>query len=368
MTAATVGAEDVAAQGILGAMPSPVLVVDRDLAIAFVNPAGEQLLAAGRSLLEGRALAEFVTFDCPLLDLLRRVQLQAAGISEYGVAVASRRGEVHVVDLHLTPMTDRPGHVLVVVQPCSMARRLGQALAARGATRSIATLASTLAHEVKNPLSGIRGAAQLLDGNLSDDDRSLVQLICDETDRICALVDRMEQFADGRPLARRAVNIHRVLEHVRRLAENGFARHVRFIERYDPSLPAVDGDRDGLVQVLLNLAKNAAETVSRREGEITLSTLYQHGLRIGIANSRERLELPITVEVADNGPGVAEEIAGHLFEPFVSGKPDGKGLGLPLVAKIVADHGGVVEFENLPKGALFRVRLPAHPDLPEGEV
>jgi two-component system, NtrC family, nitrogen regulation sensor histidine kinase GlnL len=344
---------------ILAAMTSPVLVVDEALRLAFVNPAAEQLLALGRNQLQGRSLAEVLTYDSPLIDLIRRVQLHGVGISEYAVSLAGRRGEERVADLHVTPLAEAGGPVLAVLHPCSVARSLDQQLAHRGAARSVASLAATLAHEVKNPLSGIRGAAQLLEGALSDEDRPLVRLICEETDRICALVDRMEQFADGRPLVRRPVNIHRVLEHVRRIAEHGFARHVRFVERYDPSLPAVDGERDGLIQAFLNLVKNAAEATPAGDGEIVLATQYQHGLRIGLPNSRERLELPITVEVADNGQGVPEDIRRHLFEPFVSGKPAGKGLGLPLVAKIVGDHGGVVGFHNLPKGALFRVHLPA---------
>jgi two-component system, NtrC family, nitrogen regulation sensor histidine kinase GlnL len=224
----------------------------------------------------------------------------------------------------------------------------------------VAGLAATLAHEVKNPLSGIRGAAQLLEASVSKDERPLIRLICDETDRICGLVDHMEQFADGSPIERSPVNVYLVLEHVRRLVESGLGRNIRFVERYDPSLPSVDGHRDQLVQVFLNLVKNAAEAVPREGGEIRLSTQYTHGLSARVANSRERVELPIMVQVQDNGPGVSDDMVGHLFDPFVSSKPSGTGLGLSLVAKIVGDHGGVVEFENLERGATFRVRLPAY--------
>ena len=211
--------------------------------------------------------------------------------------------------------------ILVVLHPCSVARRLNHQLVYRGGARAVAGLAATLAHEVKNPLSGIRGAAQLLEGSVAEDERPLIRLICEETDRICGLVDHMEQFADGRPIERGPVNIYLVLEHVRRLAESGFGRQVRFIERYDPSLPAVDGNRDQLVQVFLNLVKNAAEAVPREGGEIRLSTQYTHGLSLRVANSRERVELPIMVQVQDNGPGVGDDMAGHLFDPFVSSKP-----------------------------------------------
>jgi two-component system, NtrC family, nitrogen regulation sensor histidine kinase GlnL len=342
-------------------MPSPILVVDEHSCLRFVNPAAEQLFAASSAVLQGRPLGDLVAYDSALLDLIRRVRLSGNSISEYGVGLPLQRGEAPLVDMHVAPLAEEAGATVVVLHPCSVARKLDRQLSHRGAARSVAGLAVTLAHEIKNPLSGIRGAAQLLEAAVDGgEDRQLIRLICDETDRICALVDRMEEFADGRPIERRPVNIHQVLERVRRLGASGFGRRVRFAERYDPSLPEVDGDRDRLVQVFLNLVKNAAEAAPRRGGEVRLSTHYQHGLRVGVPHSRERVELPITVEVRDNGPGVPEEIAASLFEPFVSGKPQGTGLGLSLVAKIVGDHGGVVEFENGSRGACFRVRLPAY--------
>jgi two-component system, NtrC family, nitrogen regulation sensor histidine kinase GlnL len=344
---------------VLNAMPSAVLAVDRGLTIAFVNPAAEQLFGVSRPVLEARPLAELLPFDSPLFDLIRRVGEAGSGVSDYGVELLLGRGEAHLVDVHVSPLDEQRGDHLVVLHPCSVAQRLNRQLSHRGGARAVAGLGATLAHEVKNPLSGIRGAAQLLEGSLAEDERPLIRLICDEADRICALVDRMEAFADGKPIERRPVNIYQVLERVRRVSESGFGRRVRFVERYDPSLPEVDGDHDQLVQVFLNLIKNAAEAVPAEGGEIRISTQYTHGLSMRVANSRERVELPILVEIQDNGPGVSEEMVPHLFEPFVSSKRSGTGLGLSLAAKIVGDHGGVIEFQNQPRGALFRVRLPA---------
>jgi two-component system, NtrC family, nitrogen regulation sensor histidine kinase GlnL len=344
---------------ILNAIASSVLALDGELRVVFANSAAETLLGASSSLLAGRALDELVPFDSPLLDLVRRVQEASSSISDYSVEVPLVRGAPRLMDLHVSPLAELPEHIAVILHPCSVAHRLNRQLSHRGGARAVAGLAATLAHEVKNPLSGIRGAAQLLEPGVGDDERPLIRLICDEADRICALVDRMEQFADGQPIERRPVNIHRVLERVRGVAESGFARGLRFVERYDPSLPEVDGDHDQLVQVFLNLVKNAAEAVAPDGGEIRLSTQYIHGLWLRLPSSRERVELPIAVQVQDNGPGVAAELAGHLFEPFVTTKRSGNGLGLSLVAKIVGDHGGVVECEDLMRGAVFRVRLPA---------
>lgn len=347
---------------VLSAIPSAVVLVDERLRFSYVNPAGEQMLGASDTYLRGRPLEEVVHPDSHAAALVGEVRERGHSISDYGVAFATRRGEKHLVDIHLSPVGDPPTHVLAVLHPCSVARQLDQQLANRSAARSVTQLAAMLAHEVKNPLSGIRGAAQLLEGNLEPEDRQLVQLICDETDRVVALVGRMEQFTENRPIATEPVNVHRVLEHVRRLAETSFGRHLTLVERYDPSLPPVAGDRDQLVQVFLNLVKNACEAAGEVGSEVRLVTHYRHGLRVGQKNSRERLELPITVEIWDDGPGVPEDLALDLFDPFVTGKPKGTGLGLSLVAKIVNDHGGVVDFQNHAHGTVFRVSLPAHVD------
>jgi hypothetical protein len=231
---------------ILNAMPSSVLALDPGLAVRFVNPAAEQLFGASRTMLENRPLSDLIPFDSALFDLIRRVQLAGNSVSDYGVELPLNRSLTRLVDLHVSPVAEHEGHSLVVLHPCAVAQRLNRQLTHRGGARSIAGLGATLAHEVKNPLSGIRGAAQLLEHGVADEERPLIRLICDETDRICALVDRMEQFADRGPIERRPVNIYQVLEHVRRLAESGFASKLRFEANYDPSLPAVDGDRDQL--------------------------------------------------------------------------------------------------------------------------
>jgi two-component system nitrogen regulation sensor histidine kinase GlnL len=251
-----------------------------------------------------------------------------------------------------------------MLQERTIAEKMDRQLTHRSAARSIIALAAMLAHEIKNPLSGIRGAAQLLEQSAADEDRTLTRLICDETDRIVRLVDRMEVFADERPVEREPVNIHVVLDRVKKLAESGFARHITFIEEYDPSLPPVYGNHDHLIQVFLNLVKNAAEAIGEgaADGEIVLSTAFRSGVRLQVPGSKTRVSLPLEVCVRDNGPGVPEDLMPHLFDPFVTTKPSGSGLGLSLTSKIINDHGGIIECESQPRRTTFRVLMPVYSD------
>ncbi len=263
------------------------------------------------------------------------------------------------MDVRAAPLEHEPNLVVLSLAVRTVAEQLGRHLQQRDSGRSNAAMAATWAHEVRNPLSGIRGAAQLLESGASEGDKALARMIRDESDRIAALIDRMEIFADESiPKATAALNVHELLDHVRLLANSGFASHATIKTEYDPSLPPVDGSRDELIQAFLNLIKNAAEALPARGGMIGVSTRYEHGLRVS-SGGRLRVHLPIAIRVHDNGGGVAEELRDCLFEPFVTGKSGGTGLGLALVAKIVADHGGVVDVESERGNTVFRILLPA---------
>ena len=348
------------AGAILGAMPVAVLTVDGAGRIATANPAAEQLLGAGSALLVRRRLEDLVRADSPLAALVELAR-RGGGASEYGVVLSSPKLPERLVDAHVAPLGDGAGDLLVCLVERSMARLIDRHLSHRGAARSVAGMAAILAHELKNPLSGIRGAAQLIERAVGESERELAQMICEETDRIRNLVERVDAFADDRPPGGERVNVHRALEHVRRLEGGAAGGRVRFVERYDPSLPPVWGNRDQLVQAFLNIVKNALEAAPENGGEIELSTRYRHGFKFSGGGGKP-LDLPIVVAVRDNGRGVPDDLRDTLFEPFVTTRRGGAGLGLALVARIVENHGGVVECESRPGRTVFRVRLPAMAD------
>jgi two-component system, NtrC family, nitrogen regulation sensor histidine kinase GlnL len=348
---------------ILSALPHPVLAVAADGFVIEANVAAEIFFGISRSILLQQTLSNLLPFDSVLLSLVEQVKATGAAITEYRVDLGvPRLGTEKMVDLFVTPLSDTAEGVVVMLQERAMAEKMDRQLNHRGAARSVSAMAAMLGHEIKNPLSGIRGAAQLLEAGVSDADRALTRLICEETDRIVKLVDRMDAFSDNRPLERESVNIHTIFDHVRRIAQAGFARHIRFSENYDPSLPPVLGNRDQLIQIFLNLVKNAAEAIgdSRSDGEIELSTAFRPGVRLKLSTTDAAVSLPLQFGVRDNGPGVPPEIRQHLFEPFVTTKISGNGLGLALVAKIIGDHGGTIECESQPRRTMFRVLMPMY--------
>lgn len=340
-------------------LPMPALLIGPSDQILDANPAAETFLNASARSLRGAALAARVEADPGLTEALARCRANEAEVFVNDMGFAGERGPVHCT-VQIAPLQDDPATLLLLISPRVIAERLGRGREATSAAKSAIGMAEMLAHEIKNPLAGISGAAQLLAMNLGPEDREMTDLIVEETRRIVKLLEQVEQFGNIRPPECRAVNLHDALDRARRSAQMGFAAHMLIVEDYDPSLPATWADPDQLMQVFLNLIKNAAEAAQGAQGTIRLRTFYDHSLRLRRKDGTGAA-LPLQVEVIDDGPGLPPDIAADVFEPFVSGRENGTGLGLALVSKIVTDHGGWISVDSAPGRTVFRLSLPMVP-------
>lgn len=341
-------------------LPLPAVLIGPSGLIMDVNPPAETFLNASAKSLIGQPLLDRLSIDAPMEDALARVHAHESPlfIAEADVTTGER-APVQCA-LQMAPLQDNPGCVLLLISPREIAERLGRSMHVTSAAKSAIGMAEMLAHEIKNPLAGISGAAQLLAMGLGPEDLELTDLIVEETRRIVKLLEQVEQFGNLRPPARRAVNIHDALDRARRSALVGFGAHMNIVEDYDPSLPATFADNDQLMQVFLNLLKNASEAAGSKGGTIRLHTFYDHSLRRRRKDGSGSI-LPLQVEIIDDGPGIPPEIASDIFEPFVSGRENGTGLGLALVSKIISDHEGWISVDSAPGRTAFRISLPLAP-------
>ncbi|MAW98733.1 MAG: two-component sensor histidine kinase [Sphingomonas sp.] len=336
-------AASIAGEDLFASLPVAALLIDPDECVARANAAAEHLLNQSERAMKGQRLDRLIEPPSGYAD--RRPGL---GFAAFDADIRIRRGADIRADFVEGFVADRPEWRIVTLHHAPAGRRMGYGIDRSAGARAAIGAAAMLAHEIKNPLSGIRGAAQLLAAGV-DQPEELTSLITAEVDRVAALIDRMEDFTDTRPLELRAQSIYPLLAHARSLAEAGFASDIEIVEDYDPSLPPALLDRDAFLQVVLNLIKNAAEALDGvSDPRITISTAFRHGMSVSVGPGHPRRPLPIEITISDNGPGAPADIAEHLFEPFVSGKPEGKGLGLPLVDKLIRDMGGIVHYQREP--------------------
>ena len=336
--------------------PVATLLIDRNGVILFVNAAAEQLCNTGRAAMVGQVVYDVIGMDRNYRQRMSDPAYSALFAHAADISVGGRKPIS--VDMQMVPYGHSGHRILALVPSQREAELMGGSIGRSG--RAAGAAASMLAHEIKNPLAGIRGAAQLLERGADAGKKRFTSLIVAEVDRIATLIDQMEHFSRGQPIACEPLNlyqsIHQAMEAVRARQLPG----IRFAEDFDPSLPLVLGNHDAMVQILLNLLTNASEALTGRDdGTVRIATAYRHGLSIDNGDGRGRIALPIEVAVSDNGPGVPAEIRGDVFDPFVTTKREGRGLGLALVAKLARDMGGTVQYLRDGEWTRFRIHLPA---------
>ena len=341
------------AEDILAALPMALLVIDPAGQIQDANAQAEAVLNMSATAMVGRALDAIIKLPSGFASPDR------GPYAAFDAEFQTSRGHRMRADLHMTPFADDAQWRLLTLAN-ARDHGLGSGLERQDNRRTAIAIAATLAHEIKNPLSGIKGAAQLLDSRVSQDDAAMTRLICTEVDRVAALIDRMEGFTDTRSLALEAQNIHSIVDHARQVVEQGFGDTLSIVEEYDPSLPPVIAHRDSLIQIVINLLKNASETaINGEKRHVVLATRYRHGVAVASRQGAQRKALPIELCVIDDGPGAPPEIADQLFDPFISSKRSGQGLGLALADKLIRDMGGLIQYsrEGQPTRTVFRILL-----------
>ncbi|PTX55961.1 two-component system nitrogen regulation sensor histidine kinase GlnL [Litoreibacter ponti] len=341
-------------------LPIPALIIDSENRVAEVNAACETFMNLSAKSLRGAPVWDKLHVNAPLDEAVTRVRRDLSALFVNTVDVGSGERAPVQCDVQITTMVDRPGYILILLEPREIAEKMGRAMQSKTAAKSAIGMAEMLAHEIKNPLAGITGAAQLLSMSLSGEDIELTDLIVEETRRVVKLLEQVEQFGNLRPPQRRAVNIHDVLDRAQKSAAVGFAAHMKIREFFDPSLPPTFADSDQLLQVFLNLLRNAAQAAGKSSGTIEIRTYYELSLRVERPDG-SRAAVPLQIEIIDDGPGLPPELDGEIFEPFVSGRENGTGLGLALVSKIIAEHDGWISVSSAPGRTAFRISLPVAP-------
>ena len=345
---------------IWSSLPVPGVLIDATDRISAVNPAAEGFFNTSAKALRGQPIWDRLAVDAPIEESFQRARRDGTPLFVNDVDVGTGERPPLQCNLQIAPLSGAPGAMVLLLSPRELAGRMTVSHSVKSAAKSAIGMAEMLAHEIKNPLAGIAGAAQLLSMNLGAEDLELTDLIVAETRRIVKLLEQVEQFGNATPPDLRPLNVHDVLDRARRSALLGFGAHMTIVEDYDPSLPQALGDADQLLQVFLNLLKNAAEAAGREGGTVRLHTYYEHSFKLRRADGGGQ-SLPLQIEVIDDGPGLPEDLAGEIFEPFVSGRDNGTGLGLALVSKIVSDHGGWISVSSMPGRTVFRISLPVAP-------
>ena len=339
-------------------VPYPAFVLDTTNKIKLANPLSQQYCETSLHRLVGQELTVYIGRNSSVFEVLEKIKDNSSAIVKFDVPINWRNKGNQIFDMYAVNVEAGSSN-LIFFHPKNLRGKMEQALLNQNSIKSVSAMGSVLSHEIKNPLAGIIGAAQLLENSNVKNKKMLIQIVLEEAKRIEGIVDRVQLLGEVNRLDFGVLNIHDVIDKVKRAASQGYGSHVLFEENYDPSIPSVNGDFELLTQAFHNLIKNACEAVSKKSGRVNIKTSFYSGLALGsFGKKNKKLQLMITI--ADNGPGVSKNIIADIFDPFSTSKIRGSGLGLPLVAKIVSEHGGFVELDEMCEGACFKIYLPAY--------
>ncbi|MDC0073485.1 ATP-binding protein [Alphaproteobacteria bacterium] len=346
-------------KSVLNSIPIPFIVVSSKLIIIYVNNSAETFFGLSKPFLLGKSFDQIVAKDSSIISMIKGIFISKNSIRENPFEIYIPKIGKKIIDLHISKSEEKDKNAFIFLDEVSLSIKVKNKLLHQDSLLSINGVSSLLKHEIKNPLSGIRGAAQILENEVSGSDKELAIIIQKESDRIVNIVNRVELFTDDIDVSFLSLNIHQVLDYVQSIVKAGFSNNIEFVKSYDPSLPQIRGNKDRLIQLFLNLIKNSSEALDFK-GKIEIRTSFIHDFKISIANTDNELNrlLPLQIEIIDNGIGVPESIKKKIFDPFVTSKIGGTGLGLSLASKVVSEHGGIIECDSKNSLTIFRINLP----------
>ena len=346
-----------AGYAVLDSLPYPIIILDNLNYFIWLNHAAETFFNSSLAIFHGTSAEDYFNSDSVLLKMIFRARETNSSLSEHSVIINTPKLRDTTVNIQVGPFHANDEFIAISLQQNSLEQVAKSRNLFKGAALSMSKVTALLAHEIRNPLAGIRGAAQLLELELKEENRELSKLIVTETDRIIKLLERIEKLSADKPLHLEEINIHEVLDHCLMINSSSFGKHLTIKRDFDPSLPQIFADRDLFIQLFLNLFKNASEATFK--GDIlNVKTSYALSTPHSTSNQNGSTQLPLQIDIIDTGSGISSELQAYVFEPFVSNKLNGSGLGLALVASVVSEHGGAIEVFSSEGKTHFKINLP----------
>ena len=345
---------------ILNELRTPVFLVNNTNEIIYINEIGEEFFGVSSNIIVGKKIDLFVHNDSPILNLINRVRKNKVGLTEESLDFSNLNFPNRKVRVHLVPLSFDNNQIIIQISQLALSEMFQSQRINSKISKSFSSMVDMLMHELKNPLAGIKGASQLIESDLEDNSNffELTKLISIECDRIESLLDRMEQISNNNiKLDYESLNIHEILNHCRRVAENSFGAEINFINEFDPSLPRLFANKSLLIQIIINLLKNASEA-SKKKGNIKIKTSFNSNKITSFGKEDIPTPLPLQIEIIDFGIGISSKLLSSIFDPFVSSKKEGKGLGLSIVASGLEEMGAVIDVTSNPGFTNFCINFP----------